>query len=1128
MSGAVMSTPASPAPLGGPLDLARTYPDFVAPEPNESDAAGEVLDASAPRKAPRHRLLENRVYSRAGSNSTFCVEPAELVFTGGGETVKRVKVTNVSRAPQRLHMLQPTGGRFLCRFTGGIKRGAVMPGDSETLEVEFFDDGEKGAVEDMVRLHTTGENVAVPLLAHPGCVPASRMVLLPTRVDFGQVAPACTSRRTFRITTGAAMDVAFTLVPIVHAPEFTVWPTRGIIPGADAGVDAGAQPCDGPPCAEVCIEYSPKRMHTATMPLRVVLDHPGFEPYVVEISGNCAPGFTRSKLLGGTAAGDDDGSGAATAAASNLKSMRGETKRQTAPSKSSTTRTGTGHIRRTHQLGGSLRFDEAEAGDDLSATLRRASRGVGAGGGDAVTNAEAARRKEAVRAKLAARHAKPKPITTRRPRARARTPERTVRGVRVSSDVDGGHGRVAAVLVHKEGKLRLRDVRGEVRRQRALREEQRRRASTATIVASGERRSAQDEHAWMHDTLMADSLKEMLFEAAFADAVERQKNAELRTGVAIGEDPMTEGSIAAEKEARRVAMAALDRAQAELDLTRLDPELETTGACHMSERLAAAQAEAAAEAAAAAAAAATKAAQGTKVDVAGEDAPDGGANSQEAQGSSAGTAMPLSAAASGAMAAAAAATAAAAPFVPSWDPYSNDVWRMRKQSLERFVRAARTVIYRLRAAKRLAGIRAALSKAAEAGGDDEDNRAAAYIATDVMCLGETGARFIAAKPSELLASGRIHHFAWPLYRAENFRDKQPLPEGEHGVLDGFAPLALKVPLRYQSMGYAPEPLEPLHSFTPTMAGQPLLEGAAEEDAVSDMPRAVTKSADTTAVPADSVDKETAATGDGRGASASALDGAGEAVALVGTATPTTTGSLPARVYELRTEPDARLQPFPITNVSEGKLISPPTLVMQSPAKGAAGAAHGAGIPADSARAADSAFDTSLDEPVGCGSVRALAASGEPLTGTSWMARREQRRARPMMPPELMGGIDERDAMSEGGVEGVEDEEGKRAEEHARREIPNVVVTELAKLMAEAHSSEEASGAGGADGAADGEAATADTDSAAARFSATTPATRVREAADAQRLERRRVLLRRVSDAIEEFDAKVKDPRLKLA
>ena len=28
-------------------------------------------------------------------------------------------------------------------------------------------------------------------------------------------------------------------------------------------------------------------------------------------------------------------------------------------------------------------------------------------------------------------------------------------------------------------------------------------------------------------------------------------------------------------------------------------------------------------------------------------------------------------------------------FSPSWDPYSNDVWRMRTQSLERFVRAAR-------------------------------------------------------------------------------------------------------------------------------------------------------------------------------------------------------------------------------------------------------------------------------------------------------------------------------------------------------------------------------------------------------------------------------------------------------
>ena len=549
----------------------------------------------------------------------------------------------------------------------------------------------------------------------------------------------------------------------------------------------------------------------------------------------------------------------------------------------------------------------------------------------------------------------------------------------------------------------------------------------------------------------------------------------------MGDEPLSHEGFQTELQARARAARALERADAEHDLSRLEPELEATGACHVSENLVGAAAVAAApdvsegggtggipdDGAGATQHQQQQQQQQAKIAEGGAAAEgegetqqqeDGLAEGGEASGAASGEAVaPLS-------------SSTVESFSPSWDPYSNDVWRMRTQSLERFVRAARTVIYRARAAKRLVAIRAALGKATRPGEEgDEGDRGAAYIAAEVMRLGVADQRFVAVAPSELLASSRIHHFAWPLYRAQNFRSKAPLPEGEHGALEGVAPLALKVPLRFSTMGYKPEPLEPLDTYTPTMADQPLLTGAPEEETLGDMPRAV------------EADGGEADDGGEQRDGGRERDGASQAVGMVGEARAASMDDVPTLAqpvaFMMQDVPDARLQPFPVQWVSEGFLIPPPAL--------------------DARVMPDSAGT----ERTGVGSLRALAASGEPLLGTSWLARREQQRARPIQPPRLMGGVDTRDVMSECGEGGADDEEGAAAEAAARTATPATVASELAKLMAEVGD------------------VTSDL---------TTPATRVRQAADRDRLERRRALLGRVPKAVEEFDAKVKDPRLKLA
>ncbi|CAM9360174.1 unnamed protein product, partial [Ectocarpus sp. 8 AP-2014] len=105
-------------------------------------------------------------YSRLGRNLLFEARPAVVHFGGyvlGRAHSQCVRVVNISRTSQRLHILGPATDSFKMRCN---KKGLVAPGSSEVITVDFHP-REHRYHYDCLRLHTDSENLLVPLHAYP-------------------------------------------------------------------------------------------------------------------------------------------------------------------------------------------------------------------------------------------------------------------------------------------------------------------------------------------------------------------------------------------------------------------------------------------------------------------------------------------------------------------------------------------------------------------------------------------------------------------------------------------------------------------------------------------------------------------------------------------------------------------------------------------------------------------------------------------------------------------------------------------------------------------------------------------------------------------------------------------------
>ena len=226
-------------------------------------------------------LLDGQLYQRLRTNGIFEVRPAIVKFEGfklGERYTQKVEIVNVSGRAQRVHILVPptpprTAGAaaegpspFRCSFS---KLGRVAPGMSETLTITFEPRAYR-FYEDLIRLHCLGENLLLPLQAYP--VLNIRRLTLPAQVDMGAVAVGMRVSKRLELHCDIPVQFEFELTVLNAQEEFTIFPTKGIVPAEGA--------------THITVDYSPKRAITSTLDVLVNISQFGFQPFVMNVVGH--------------------------------------------------------------------------------------------------------------------------------------------------------------------------------------------------------------------------------------------------------------------------------------------------------------------------------------------------------------------------------------------------------------------------------------------------------------------------------------------------------------------------------------------------------------------------------------------------------------------------------------------------------------------------------------------------------------------------------------------------------------------------------------------------------------------------------------------------------------------------
>lgn len=975
-------------------------------------------------------------------------------FEVGKVYTQRFTVTNAGRKSQRLQILEPSSEYFAVRWEG---KGSLAPGMSDTVRVDFCADDLRYYY-DCVRIRAgRDENAILPMHAYP----TPNETKFPKHIDFGLCALGSTSQKTVRLSCKVPIAFEFELRLSTESAAFEVYPRSGEIP-ANGEV-------------EICVSYTPRRLHTNTMTMQVFTGEFGgnTRPSVCQVRGTGFPSVARDKGVRALAGVTDDG-----------------------PVDAGRLADGTAHpsvIRGVEGLGPS---SMSGAGLDRFYASGRLGPGGGAGGGDAYT--------EYVKRVASKQHRQPPRGEKTGAGPRHRKLSKTLDSGRSSTlrvrddpldvsiedegdeddgeeDVDGvfvprrisGHGDVQYVLGQRKGKLRAKELREAV----AIRESQSKtvRASLAGLALAAVEPSSSGEvreegsssgvfnfkHAVrdvqraqtstkgapnavfraLDDPNLDPRVKELIFEKEFERVRQYERVKDVTGCVAIGGDVLDPGDEAVVRLRREGRAAALNYYEISAAMARVSAGHETTlGASYEV--------------------------------VAGEP------------------------------------VALTGVAEPDYNENANDVWRMRRETLDRFVQAGRRVIIRNRAERRLRGIRALMATIGD------KSRASAHVAKELM----SGAGSGPGEDAELLeickiSEDRVVDFRFPVLIDSAFREwpTVDVANARIGDFEEFEPVPLIEPAEWRLKGHAggvdgAASFTPLHGdgFQPRLVEfEPLYQGAEEEqgwDAIA--PRGVLHPDDVAPPP--------------RIPGAASAELTGE--------TPLPPEVKPTMTRAWRPEDSA---------VSDG-----------------AQTAWGEDLHAAVQPATYGYRDSLTLEPVGCNALAALSSArgGEPgsagvggprFLSDEWVPRREAWRL-PVHPPALMSGPLPEDLMTDEDGEGFggtgepvppPGEMPTTESIRARFHVPGVPPSGRAATGTDAEPGAEEGGAGGGDGGADGGGDAAGGDAAEAEApeeakEAPTERERRTRDMDAELGGRREELLAKLRKRTEEYNALIVDPRLR--
>jgi hypothetical protein len=224
------------------------------------------------------RIVESHVYAKIGGNDSLLPTPAVVHF--GGYTlnevhVQKISVLNTSDVSQRLHVVNTTTPFFRVRYE---KKGRVAPGMSEDLYVEFKPNAWRYYY-DCIRIHCEDENLLIPIHAYP----VVNEVVFPKVLDFGASALCDITTRIIDVECKVPIQFEYEIIITKPHPDFNVTPLRGLIPANGK--------------SQVVVTYSPVKLGTASMEMKIDVSQFNFEPIVCQVSGNAAPGIVRNRIL---------------------------------------------------------------------------------------------------------------------------------------------------------------------------------------------------------------------------------------------------------------------------------------------------------------------------------------------------------------------------------------------------------------------------------------------------------------------------------------------------------------------------------------------------------------------------------------------------------------------------------------------------------------------------------------------------------------------------------------------------------------------------------------------------------------------------------------------------------------
>lgn len=724
----VRDNPVSPAPPAGPKD-------FV------SKGKGNT----------RNRLLDGQQYAKLGKNAVLEIRPAVLHF--GGYQVdqvhtQKIRVVNVSRESQRVHIMNPTTANFKARNN---KKGLIAPGMSEDIYIDFVPNAWQYYY-DCIRLHTASENLLVPIHAYP----VMNDVIFPKKIDFGKCALSETATKVFKLECKVPIQFEYELTVIKPHPDIEVFPVKGYVPANSH--------------APITIKFNPVTLASAECQIEVNVSQFNFKPIVCTITGFAFAGLVREQKLREFAEEQlqtfkplEVPNGA------NTRMDLGDIETYDPPAEVNIRGKGAGAAA---DFGGSILNQKrlaATARQEWNSKVREHfKQKKKRDATDEEVQKYYGTRDEPT--KLGARFRK---MQIKRPPPRPAPPETTIEGLRIPPKLEGPNA-LNFVLTQQPGKLKPKDLRAAIDKQRELRQKQKEEQEALRAAQGGA--NAEPGHLTMEMLLSEQrgagenttrQLKEMVFLQDLQDVDKAERDREFQSQRdCLGESPLVPEAVTFLKNARDQHI--YEQSREERNKQRSMYTVQAHGPYNARDPV--------------------------RVRV----------------------------------------RASLPPWtLPSFDERKNNVWSMRKQVLRRFIEAVTIVIVRRRAGLRLSALKRALSGCRDRADVRElverDNRAAQVAGNTGSSGPQANCRIAPACVKRILPPAQLEQASG----GGRHRMEADTPKGFNDVKH----MKLHVPAETALLGHIPHPVLVVPCYAPMALEQKLRTGAEQEEPVR-QPRAL--------------------------------------------------------------------------------------------------------------------------------------------------------------------------------------------------------------------------------------------------------------------------------------------------